>query len=641
MRFLYMYGPCYKSDFYKLLGDSGRITYGRLQQRVLKERGAEAFLERQIEVEGLKRQAGQTSTIVTLSPQGIAYYKDQEEPKFLNLPHAKESLFKTIQLKRVLYPHLTNQKVFIMYCLAGAPCFPYEKPSLGYLAYSLSSDKFGVKKAPYSNNYLDRYYEGQNVNDRKEKLNEFLKAGAFYTKAEVTAYLKSTDKGDADTIKGVDWQGLFLSDTNMFINFVLSYGENKRAYIRNEALANLLNKLTKRIAVFTNVIRRIPSLTDPTFSSRGGIYENTIDAITIGIGPSHTYSEAMGNKRGKIKGKDLTQMTEKVKEFDILDCTSKRFRRIYSIDDRDQGIRMLHYITTHSLETWQKEGEGLFAADGRFELDQKPQLYRATYLPLSVRAIFMPVYEIKILKRIADEARSRNLPILIAAEREMMETLSHCVHIESISDAKDGSLKPGLWFIELKEEDGKYSLGELIDEKSGVYHIYDRKGCISGKEQIDSYLFAAGFRVRSEREYLSLAKTCLNRKDLRGNDYEIRCRFFNLIARSGAGKFIAPIKEQLSTEEDSPIKLTETRPKQIKRIGHSTKIMGIYTTASFKSQLDRLSKDMDTTTSALSRKILQSVVRSAEENAKEKGIPLADALNGLLHDISGVKSKQK
>ena len=129
MRFLYMYGPCYKSDFYQLLGESGRITYGRLQQRVLKERGNEAFLERQIEVEGVKRQAGQTTTIVALSPQGETYYKDHEEPRFLKFPRAKESLFTTVQLKRVLYPHLTNQKVFIMYCLAGVPCFPYEKPS--------------------------------------------------------------------------------------------------------------------------------------------------------------------------------------------------------------------------------------------------------------------------------------------------------------------------------------------------------------------------------------------------------------------------------------------------------------------------------------------------------------------------------
>ena len=640
MRFLYMYGPCYKSDFYQLLGESGRITYGRLQQRVLKERGNEAFLERQIEVEGVKRQAGQTSTIVALSPQGETYYKDHEEPRFLKFPRAKESLFTTVQLKRVLYPHLTNQKVFIMYCLAGVPCFPYEKPSLGYLSFNLSADKFGIRKAPYSNSNLDRYYEGLNSSNRKEKLEEFLKAGAFYTKAEVTDYLKSTDKGSADAIKGVDWQGIFLSNTNLFVNFVLSYGENKRVYVRNESMTNLLTKLSRRIAVFTNVARRIPALADASSSSKSGVYENAIDAITIGIGPSHTYSEAMGNKRGRIKGKDLTQMTEKAREFDILDCTSKRFKRIYSIDDRDQGIRMLSYITSHSLEEWKEEGDRLFAEDGRFELDQKQWLYRATYLPLSVRALYLPVYEIKLLKRIADEARARNLPILIAARKEMMETLSHCVHIESVQSGKDGSSQPGLWFIELTEEGDSIALGDLIDEKSGVFHIYNRNGYIAGRQMIDSCLASMGYKIASEKEYLELAKISMDQKDLAGDDYEIRCRFFNAVARSGAAEFIAPFKDRLGIEGDSPVKLIEAKPKEKKRVQHSTKTLGIYTTGEFKKQLDKLSNDMNTSTSALSRRILQTVVRKAGDTAEEKGISMKDALNILLSDIAVSKAEK-
>jgi len=640
MRFLYMYGPCYKSDFYQLLGESGRITYGRLQQRVLKERGNEAFLERQIEVEGVKRQAGQTTTIVALSQQGETYYKDHEEPRFLKFPRAKESLFTTVQLKRVLYPHLTNQKVFIMYCLAGVPCFPYEKPSLGYLSFNLSTDKFGIRKAPYSNSNLDRYYEGLNSSNRKEKLEEFLKAGAFYTKAEVTAYLKSTDKGSADSIKGVDWQGIFLSNTNLFVNFVLSYGENKRVYVRNESMTNLLTKLSRRITVFTNVARRIPVLADASSSSRSGVYENAIDAITIGIGPSHTYSEAMGNKRGRIKGKDLTQMTEKAREFDILDCTSKRFKRIYSIDDRDQGIRMLSYITSHSLEEWKEEGDRLFAEDGRFELDQKQRLYRATYLPLSVRALYLPVYEIKLLKRIADEARARNLPVLIAARKEMMETLSHCVHIESVQSGKDGSSQPGLWFIEPTEEGDNIVLGDLVDEKSGVFHIYNRNGYIAGRQMIDSCMASMGYKIASEKEYLELAKISMDQKDLAGDDYEIRCRFFNAVARSGAAEFIAPFKDRLSTEGGSPVKLIEAKPKEKKRVQHSTKTLGIYTTGEFKKQLDKLSNDMNTSTSALSRRILQTVVRKAGDTAEEKGISMKDALSGLLSSITVSKAEK-
>lgn len=637
LRFLYMNGPCYKSDFYRLLGDSGRITYSRLQKRVEKEKGIKAFLEREIEIEGTKRKADQTSTIVALSPQGATYYRDHEEPGFLKLPKAKESLFSTVQLKRVLYPHLTNQKVFIMYCLAGVPCFPYEKPSLGYLAFNLNDDEFCLKKASYSNNYLDRYYESLNAKDRKEELKEFLKAGAFYTRDEVMSYLKATEKGNADAIKGIGWQGLFLSDTNMFVNFVLSYGENKRAYIRSESLANLLTKLARKIAVFTNVFRRIPELADYS-SYRTGIYENAIDAITIGIGPSHTYSEAMGNKRGRIKDRDLTQMTEKVREFDILDCTSKRFKRIYSIDDRDQGIRMLNYITSHSLEEWKKESDELFAKDERFDLDQRSQLYQTTYLPLSVRAIYLPVYEIKLLKKIADEARFKNLPIVIATRKEMMETLSHCVHIESVKSASDGSIKPGLWFIELKEGEEGTALGELVDEKSGVYHIYSRKGYIAGRVQADSYLFFLGYQIEGKREYLKLAKLCMEQKDETASDYEICCRFFNAVFRLGAEEFLAPIKNRLSIEGDSPIRLVQAKLREKKRIQHNTKMLGIYITGAFKKQLASLSSEMHISASALSRRILQSAISDAERKAEEKGISVSAALNEVLKGMSCISN---
>ena len=81
-----------------------------------------------------------------------------------------------------------------------------------------------------------------------------------------------------------------------------------------------------------------------------------------------------------------------------------------------------------------------------------------------MRTLYLPVYEIKLLKRIADEARARNLPILIAARKEMMETLSHCVHIESVQNGKDGSSQPGLWFIELTEEEQRNMYARLDEQ---------------------------------------------------------------------------------------------------------------------------------------------------------------------------------
>ena len=154
---------------------------------------------------------------------------------------------------------------------------------------------------------------------------------------------------------------------------------------------------------------------------------------------------------------------------------------------------------------------------------------------------------------------------------------------------------------------------------------------------IDSYLLAMGCKIATEKEYLNRAKLCITQKDSNESDYGIRCRFYNAVARSGAGGFIAPLKDRLNTEESSPVRLLEAKPKEKKRIQHSTKTLGIYTTNSFKKQLDKLSKDMNTSTSTLSRRILQTVVKAAEIDAEEKGIPVSSALNGLLRDITGAK----
>ncbi|MBR2788191.1 MAG: hypothetical protein IKD94_03415, partial [Erysipelotrichaceae bacterium] len=159
LRFLYLYGPCYKSDFLRLIGKRGKPVYDRLSDRIRKEKGADGFIEREIEAEGIKRQAHQTATIVALSPEGIAFYKKNEKSEYRNLTSSKSSLINSVQLKRVLYPHLTDQKTFILYHLAEAFCFCYDKPSLGYMMYVLSNNAFNYPRMPYRPEYLDKELE--------------------------------------------------------------------------------------------------------------------------------------------------------------------------------------------------------------------------------------------------------------------------------------------------------------------------------------------------------------------------------------------------------------------------------------------------------------------------------------------------
>ena len=631
LRFLYLYGPCYKTDFMKLLGKRGKPVYDRLSDRIRNEKGTEGFIEREIEAEGTKRQAHQTATIVALSPAGIVFYKDHEIRGLDRFTSSNTSLINTTQLKRILYPHLTEQKTFIMYRLVKVPCFTYDKPSLGYLVYVLSRNSLGLNRLPFRREYNDRHYETMSGEAKINTLKEFLRGGVFYSKKEVIEFLKLRGKNYTDSIKGLSWHGLFVSDTNMFINFVLSYGENARAYANSKMLGSLIAKLRDNIALATNICRHIPGISD----SNNKIYENGIDAITIGIGSSHTYAEAMGNKFGLIKKRDMSLMASDARPFDVIDCTSSRFSRIYSIDDRELGIKMLRYITSHDLEGYHEEELEIFREDPRFSLNRYSNVFPADYTPLNVQAIYLPVYEIKLLKLIADRAR-KNYPVLVAARREMMETIAHSVHIESVDGLSSSKKKqPGLFFVEILEgeEEDDFHLGEFINEDSGVFNIYDQKGYIKGKRMIDEYLASRELKVKSEGEYMKIARLCSDKAPKDASDFEIRCRFYNAVARSSAEKYLDPHLKHMGDDLKSKILVEKLELRKKARTQHYNDRINISVTRRDLERIRLLANATSMKTSSLVRKTFMTILDETEKLSNEKGIDPDTALEQILERV--------
>ena len=631
MRYLYLYGPCYKSDFTKLLEPQGSRSFDRLASEIRRKTGSDAFIEREIEVEGAKRQAHQTATIVALSPAGINFYKDREEDRFYRLtPRVPSFLLNTIQLKKYLWPHLTFQKAMILYRKADVNTMCYEKPSLDYLVYNLSDNAPGFAKRPYDRFCLDRYYESIGPEQRKRKLEAFLETGAYYSKQEVTAFFRMIGKNYADNIRGIDWQGIFLSKSSMFITFVLSYGENKRMYVPSEYLGNLISKLKQNLAIITDVYRRIADIGD----SNGGRYDSRISAITIGIGSSHTCAEAMGNKYGRIRNRDMSLMESDARRYDIVDCTSKHFDRIYSIDDREQGIRMLNFLTHSTLESCHELELELFREDGRFSITKGSNLFPAVYEPLGVRAIYLPVYDIKLMRMIALRAR-KNIPVVICTERTMMETISHCVHIESVEDAEKKRV-PGLWFIETREEGDSIRLGELVDENSGVFSIYDNKGYIRGRKMIDDWYLKQGYRLKSEGEYIRLARLCLPDRE-GASDFEMRTRFYNAVARSSVEQILKPYEPFIGTGEDAKVRLTETDPKKFERLPRLSRMVTCALPAKEKEELRRLAGSCGIAVSPLLRKTIRIVLNKTKQISRDRGISEKEALNAVFSIIGSEK----
>lgn len=674
LRYLYLYGPCYKSDFTKLLDPQGTHAYNNLSNEIRKKTGSDGFIERQIEAPGSKRSSGQMATVVFLSPAGEAFYKDLDEDRFTGIPPRAPSMLKTtIQLKRYLWPHLADQKTMILYKKAGVKTASYEKPSLGYLFYNLSNNALKFDKEPYDRFYNDRYFKmvgkENGPEKRKEELEVFLKNGAYYSKAEVVAFFKLISKNYTDNIKGVDWHGIFLSKSCLFINFVLSYGNNKRMYARNEYLGNLIEKLKDTIGGITDLYETVYNISD----SNDSRYLNSIAAVTIGIGSSHTYSEAMGNKSGKIKNKDMTLMVSENKDkdgkenkgkekdgnprkYDIIDCTSQRFERIYSIDDRELGIRMLSFITHYTLEEYHNLEIEMFNEDKNFSIKEGSNLLPAVYSRLNVRAIYLPVYDIKLLKFLSERAK-KNVGIVICARREMMETIAHCVHIESIEDTSEQRRVPGLWFVEAQETEDEIKLADsenLISESDGVFSIYDNKGFIKGRKMLDDYYLKRNQKLKSEGEYLKLAKTwyesssspkgSLARKKEDNNsskskeqnqkDFEIRTRFYNAIARSSVEEVLAGLTPHIGTGSGSNVVLSEIDPKSLEKSPRLSRTISCVLPVNERDELKHLADKCDVAVSPLLRTLVNAATKEVKRISKEKGISEKEALSVVFRDMT-------
>ena len=636
LRFLYYYGPCYKEDFIKTLGKRGGETFDRLAKKITDERNSDGFVFREIDADGKKRHSDQTATIVALSPAGIAFYKDHEEPGIDHINAGEKPPFNTVKVSKLLWPHLTAAKVTSLYLRAGVRCFTYEKPSLGYLLYNLSPRRLGLSEQPFNELYRDPEYETLSIDKKVEALREFLKEGAYYSKKEVMEFFKLHGDNYTDSIKAINWQGIFISNTTLLVNFILQYGDNKRMYLPSEETARLLGKFEDNFKGATSIYRTIFGIND----SPDG-YKHKAAAVTIGIGSSHTYSEAIGNKNGIIrKNNDMSKMKSDARQYDILDCTCTNFDRIYSISDSDLGIQMLDYITTYSLEDYHAEELALFEEDSRFSLNKGFNLFPASYKPLGVRAIYLPVYDIKLLKRIADDAKIHNYRVVIATRREMMDTISHCVHIDSVktSNRKKPEM-PGLFFVELKETSDNVTLDTFINEDSGVFKIYTQRGRIKGKSMIYVYLSEKhGVELRTEGEYTKLAKLCMAQPSDTDSktmtDTEIRCRFYNKVARSKPEDILKPYIDKIGEGETfdiqaSPITEKEKKPR---RQNYRKRISTLITVAD-KARFHAACTSLGLSSASLARQMIVRTLDAAQEIAESQEKDIGEGMQIVLSKL--------
>lgn len=626
LRYLYVHECCYKSDFINFFKEDKRPnqTYDRLKQQMKSSLSTEGILERKIPSQGAKSKKGQTQIIISLSPDGIDYYKQYETDKFYQDLKIKQSNVFNVKsdsgITRTLYPHLTQQKINIMFMCAGVLADSYMKPSLFILSYYLSTNPSGLSLSdPNVTKACKRYYDDEIINsnisrDEKEKiLRRFIKQGIYYTKEEVRRYLKLINPNIVDTFKSVNWNGIFISEKTFFVVFTLSYIRNKRYVVSDAELKNMLKIFKDRIATpLTKVERGIGNLTDD------GRYFNQIDAVTVGIGSSHIYTEAVGKKFGKIKDKNPKRKYErKSAKTDILDCHSKNFKRIYSITDNKSGINMLQYLCLYSLEDYHQEELELFSEDERFRLASNSNLFPATYTLLNLPSIYIPVYEIKLLNKLSLEFNKSKKPLLVCCQKEMMETISHCLRIYSGGIDEQGKTKPGLFFVEVKEKNNETTLGKFYNPSSGVYNVYDEDGFIKGRRLIDNYLFVRNMKINSEKDYTTLAENL--RRGTGSNeisDFELKAKMYNNIAYYlRANEYIQKIIDEFGDDKDTKgtvyIVPLKTKSKYQKVVINKEQLQ-ISLSAEIKRKVRHMADKKSISSSALIRQAVTTLIDGAD-----------------------------
>ena len=657
LRYLYINEFCYKTDFVKLLNANTKKTtytneYDRLKTQIKNKTGREGFIEKKIDRQGKKYQKGEKDIIISLTTAGLEYYQANEKDEFYrNLSvnnKDKKSLFNTRQQnKKNIFSYLTSQKVSILYSCADCVVLTYDKPSL-YLIEELFNANPGkinrddVKKI--TKKYIDaRIDENMSDYELKRNIKEILDGGIYYSKDEVREYLKSikviSNNTEArnnltDSFKAIRWNGIYITSKHLYINFVLPYGENVRLSGSDAEFKNMLSVFSRYIAINKNDIQHFRSIS--CISDGKEIYHNSIDAITIGIGNSHTYTEAIGKKYGRIKNpkkiKSSTKVKDAARRYDMLDCHSNNFKRIYSISDNAIGIQQLNYIANYSIEEYyDEEKELLFNdSDERFIPSPTSNLFPAIYENLNISAIYLPVYEIKLLNKISQEFRKNNRALVVCTYKSMFETISHCLRIDTVGKDESGNNLPGLYFIEVKEVYNKQSkateikLGNIFNYRSGEFNLYDEYGYIKGKRILDEYLKSHGnIKLNSEKEYGVLASTSRNRTTInraktdKSESTLNKTRLYNMIAvTSDPDKYCSYLMQHIDETGKSEgcaaaSPILPPVPKE-KKISNNYQLQ-ISLSADLKSRIRKMANKHSLSSSALIRQAITTALKAAED----------------------------
>ena len=403
------------------------------------EKVTEAISEKLLEKnKGLKRRSEtghvihSKYAIVEITQKGINYLGDKElETAYYRNSRKFSARFST-NVKNTYIRQLMISRAMTFMASAGAAVFPCEKPSL-YRLYG------------YLNNEADRTYgekaDGEGYPaysrfDREECIDLMNDRGAFYTKQEFSDFLNTLDSGERETIKGSRAYGVYLSNHTAFLLYEEVPTGEKEIGVRHEFEMKFRQLVNRYFQNALKYRRRVPYSDDK--------YTDLYTAV-ISDGESTVYSIAAGVKYGRVKlteeqSSDMEKRSAKYNALakrheysKVIGVNKQKYPRVFVTPANDAGVLSMNYLCHHSIEDYFrdcavliKSRPDLFVPSNTM---QEPFVFgwEKTDENRIINVVFMPVYEINLLRRLSlGSAEEEDLDgLAVICQPEMADTISH------------------------------------------------------------------------------------------------------------------------------------------------------------------------------------------------------------------------
>lgn len=400
-----------------------------------------------------------------------------------------------------------NNKLQLYVNETGVRVFPYEKPSFIYLLENylcptgMNYENTRIYKDVESD-YIDSMFNNISYENRQKALSNVIAQGVFYSKKEITDYVKINDDYYQDTYKGTTCVGVVLKRTNGQDNFVFMFlpdqTTNNRIRCRHTPEVKFVKTIKEivehgkfrfpskinnaGISTTAAVLCKGKKLISAMANAAPGGQFKTSAAIkkSLGLGAGTYEPDPRDDAQYTILGK-----------ANNLDTNSSVYNNIIAYTDNADGILQLKYIFEHNELQWLEDSMNAYNTLNGTPSSSSYGIY------VNQDTVYLPVYNCSIMRKIySDHTSFINKPyhkVKIITKEGMEDAIAKCVRLGLYR--KDEGHLPKVEFI---------SYANTIDDGTALKNdnvlYYDDYGMVAGKHIVQSYLERQG-KVARESQY--------------------------------------------------------------------------------------------------------------------------------------------